>query len=127
MWHTNKYKKTTILSGENCQKHCNLISIPVCGTNHVTYTNRCMLENAACRDQRIKIAHKGTCKKAKVENRDLSENEPVNESKLFKFTHIRYFDNFFCMKKKKSPSKIQFLILNAPLIKICMLYGPMTS
>ncbi|CAM9638197.1 unnamed protein product, partial [Discosporangium mesarthrocarpum] len=34
---------------------------PVCSVGGATYSNRCMLRIAACRDPTIRFAHEGTC------------------------------------------------------------------
>uniref|UniRef100_A0A1I7XAX0 Agrin-like n=1 Tax=Heterorhabditis bacteriophora TaxID=37862 RepID=A0A1I7XAX0_HETBA len=45
-----------------CNKKCELILKPVCGTNGITYDNECELRRLSCEEKsRIEVHHEGTC------------------------------------------------------------------
>ncbi|XP_042223815.1 agrin-like isoform X1 [Homarus americanus] len=46
---------------QNCHKDCGSTYRPVCGTNGVTYDNRCEQEIAACRNKEIAVRYEGVC------------------------------------------------------------------
>ena len=51
-----------ILIVEKCRRGCPRIVRPVCGSDGITYDNRCELAIAACkRDSEITITHFGKC------------------------------------------------------------------
>jgi len=54
---------------EECGRNCIKIHKPVCGSNGVTYSNKCILEIAQCESSSIiNITHYGTCKDKNTEN-----------------------------------------------------------
>lgn len=52
-----------------CVKTCSTIYRPVCGSNRVTYINKCTFENARCRRKSLKILKQGRCDKFKLVRR----------------------------------------------------------
>ncbi|EQC42563.1 hypothetical protein SDRG_00293, partial [Saprolegnia diclina VS20] len=46
----------------SCSDACNKMYEPVCGSNWVTYANKCLLEAAQCRNPSILLAATGDCK-----------------------------------------------------------------
>ena len=46
-----------------CDKYCNWIRDPICGSDGTTYSNKCHMEVAACKsDSDITIKHPGECR-----------------------------------------------------------------
>ncbi|KAH7482473.1 hypothetical protein PRIC1_006868 [Phytophthora ramorum] len=48
-------------SADACDKGCERDLMPVCGSNGVTYSNECLLEEAQCADASISLKSKGKC------------------------------------------------------------------
>lgn len=46
-----------------CPTYCTRERLPVCGSDGVTYPNKCLLKVAQCEDPTITKLHKGACKK----------------------------------------------------------------
>ena len=61
----------TQLSYVGCKKECPNNGTEVCGTNMLTYPNKCVLENDACDNKTIQVHHEGPCGK-----------EPLNQLNL---------------------------------------------
>ncbi len=48
-----------------CVRHCTSEHKPVCGSNGVTYGNKCTFQNAKCTKRTIRLRHAGKCKTIK--------------------------------------------------------------
>jgi len=55
-----------IVFPDDCRNFCTREYDPICGSDGVTYSNRCELENVACKSPEVKVAYEGECK-AKIE------------------------------------------------------------
>lgn len=44
-----------------CAKDCPFTYMPLCGTDDVTYTNKCTFDVAVCRNATLKVQYKGNC------------------------------------------------------------------
>ena len=51
----------TQFSYVGCKKECPNNGTEVCGTNMLTYSNKCQLENDACENSTILAHHEGPC------------------------------------------------------------------
>ncbi|OQS02924.1 hypothetical protein THRCLA_04754 [Thraustotheca clavata] len=49
------------VAADTCPTNCIENYAPVCGSNGQTYTNKCFLEIAACKDSTIKQVSEGAC------------------------------------------------------------------
>ncbi|XP_045617354.1 four-domain proteases inhibitor [Procambarus clarkii] len=60
-----------------CKKGCPKNIDPVCGSDGVTYSNLCLLENAQCDDPTLSLQYDGPCKEEKCPNGCNKKLDPV--------------------------------------------------
>ena len=75
-------------------KTCNSYWNPVCGTNGVTYKNKCGLEVDMCRDRTLQLAHEGFCG-------NCEKNCTVDFNPVFLVKDILSFKMFICFSMGK--------------------------
>ena len=52
-----------------CDKYCNWIRRPICGSDGTTYRSKCHMEVAACEsDSDITLKHRGKCRRRDYES-----------------------------------------------------------
>ena len=62
------YDSVISISVAGCKSMCKSEKEPVCGTNRITYTNKCHLKNARCNKPSIQLLHNGKCRSVKPQH-----------------------------------------------------------